>query len=159
MYDDDDETENSPKELRKLVDKLNKELKEEREARTKAEAKARTVDIAKGLRNLKVPDKFAKLVPSSVDPSDEEALKAWAQEFDLLPADEVEASDEPNPKTEAPSVTPEFQAAFNKAAQSANVGQVPAPDPKGGDAFISDLRGKSISEIMDAFTKLQRGKE
>ena len=161
FYDDEDDENDGPADLRKLVKKLNKELEAEREARAKAEAKARTVDIANGLRNLKVNEKFARLVPANVDPSDEEALKAWAKEFDLLPADDgTDKSSEPNMDSEpAVAATEEFQAAFSKAADSANAGVTPAPDPKGGDAFIANLKGKSISEIMDAFTKLQYVKE
>lgn len=154
IYDDDTE-ESNPGDLRKALEKANREKADLLAKLKDAEAKARRADITEVLQGLGLKPKVAKLIPSDVEPT-KDAIEAWVKDYEDVfgalktdasaPAATTVDSGEPEANTsDAPSVPDEYVAAMRAAQQTASTGLPLAPDPSGIAGKLAEAMGKNLS--------------
>lgn len=171
-YDDDDtqiEDTDLVKRLRKEIKDRDRNLAEIRTQLTELSGFKRGRDVEGVLASLGVTNpKVARLVPESVE-ADKEHLARWLEDFaDVLPVSKKEtpeaAPEAPAPPADeqgagagvvgAPSMSPEFMAAFQRM-QAGQDSSTPVPVDRDGNSmkFLNDLRdsAKSLDDVMTAF--------
>lgn len=101
IWDDEDENEEEEATGSDLVKKLRKQLNQANAAKKAAETElatlrpaARNTQVSSILKDLNVDTKYAKLVPTDLDAS-EESIKAWASEYGFAPTSETTTTTEP----------------------------------------------------------------
>lgn len=132
--------------LRKVVNDLEKQLKEAREAAEAAQKGYRQAALGLTVRDLKLDPRVAELVPAEVGP-EKEAVSAWVSKFGDLFG--VPKADEPGTQTEEPqgqtAVPAEVQAQMARVQALDSQPGTSAPD--GADAVRSKLTALSQSGV------------
>jgi len=152
LDDNDNDGQQGKDPVRAQLKRLEKELKDERELRVKAEALARTSTIKDLLTEKKLSPKLAKLIPANVETTPE-ALETWLTEYgDLFvkpvtpPANNNDGDGSENSSGQPDDVTNDDEAvvnAFNRIAK-ANSGVTP-PNSKPGE-LLNQILSKDLKE-------------
>lgn len=155
-YDYDDDQSNGPKALRDLVEKLQKQVKDqekaleaERAEKATLSAQVKKSSLASLLKAAGVPEKFAARADKDGAEATEDGVKAWIDEnkdfYNFGPATPVVEVAEPDGE---PNVSPEMAAALNASRALDSSGVTPS------DVNIAD-RIQSISDNVTEEQLLQ----
>jgi hypothetical protein len=149
-YDDDNDQKDGPKALRDLVDKLQKQVKDqekaleaERAEKATLSAQVKKSSLASLLKAAGVPEKFAARADKDGAEATEDGVKAWIDEnkdfYNFGPATPVVEVQEPDGE---PNVSPEMRDALAASRALDSAGVTPS------DVNITD-RIQSISATTE----------
>lgn len=156
-YDDGAQGNDLVKSLRKKISEDAKALKEMEKEFTLLRARERTRTVSDVLSTKGVSPKVAKLVPESIDPT-EEAVSKWLSEFGdvfgVKDADTNAGKATETPPEPSSTVDPQDQAALNRMAQSSSTGVIPSSSV---DEQMAKVQAASHDELLQMIAAAQNG--